>query len=171
MQKSNDRECKCPHCGASMIIHKQTLSRGLVQSLIKFKQAVLKHNRNSIHLDEIGLNQNQFNNFQKLRYFGLVAKFVDPETKKNVAGYWLLTKRGNLFLKNELAVPCSVYTFRNKIINREPIKLKVSEIVLSAEIPVWQERLDFPFDYADIMDIDELKVDSKGQIIMKDIFR
>lgn len=166
MQKSNDQDCKCPHCGASMMIHKQTLSKGLVKSLIKLKQAVFKFNRNSIHLDEIGLNQNQFNNFQKLRYFGLVAKYQDPDTKKNVAGYWLLTKRGNLFLKNELAVPCSVYTFRNKIVDRDKIKLMVSEIVLSAEIPYWQERADFPFDYADIMDIDELVVDSNGQGIM-----
>jgi hypothetical protein len=38
--------------------------------------------------------------------------------------------------------------------------------VLSAEIPYWQERLDFPFEYADLMDIEELKVDSNGQGLM-----
>lgn len=166
MQNSNDKDCKCPHCGASMVIHKQTLSKGLVRSLVKLKQAVIKYNRNSIHIDEIGLNQNEFNNFQKLRYFGLVAKFVDPETKKNVAGYWLLTKRGNLFLKSECAVSRAVFTFRNKIVDRENVKYMISEILDNADIPVWQERLDFPFDYADLMDIEELKVDSNGQALM-----
>lgn len=164
MQKSNEKDCKCPHCGASMLVHKHNLSKGVVKSLVKMKQAIFKFNRNSIHLEEIGLNtSSQFNNFQKLRYFGLIAKYEEPKSKKNLAGYWLLTKRGNQFLKGEIAVSRSVYTFRNKIVDRDQVKLMISEILSDPEIPEWQERLDFPFDYADLMDIEDMKVDANGQ--------
>jgi len=166
MQNSNDKNRKCPHCNASMIVHKERVSKGLVRSLIKLKQAVLKLDRNKIHLDEIGMNQKEYNNFQKLRYHGLVAKFVDPDTKKNVSGYWLLTRRGNQFLKNTLAVPGAVYTFRNKIIDKDVIKFTIAEILENNDVPTWDERLDFPFDFADLMDIEEIKTDANGQALI-----
>jgi predicted transcriptional regulator len=64
---------------------------------------------NEIVQKDLSLTKNDYNNFQKLRYHGLVAKV------KAKAGYWLITKRGGQFLRNEIAIPAGVKTFRNHV--------------------------------------------------------
>ena len=161
-RNKDGKDSKCPHCGANMFIHGHRLSKGLTNSLIKFKEAVIRNQKNSVHLQtELALTKNQYNNFQKLRYHGLVAKCTDPETKERISGYWLLTKRGNEFLKDLIAVPHTVYTFRNKIVDKHPERVKMSDILKDNDLPVWDK--DFICDYADIHDIEEIKWDNNGQ--------
>jgi hypothetical protein len=158
---------KCPHCGASMAIHGHRLSKGLVNGLIKLKTEVIKRNRNMIHFkDEMSLTKSEFCNFQKLRYHGLIAKYIDPTTDEHLAGYWLLTKRGNQFCKNEIALPASVFTFRNKIVSRSEDKVKLSDVLKNTELPYWDEASAFKVGYADLMDIEDIKFDSNGQGLM-----
>ena len=54
----------------------------------------------------------EYNNFQKLRFHGLVAHA--DENKKS--GYWLLTSRAGKFLRGEITIPKKVKTFRNRVI-------------------------------------------------------
>lgn len=106
---------KCPHCGANMKIWQQNLTQGLVEAFIVFSRTLKKIGKNEAHLQtDVNFSKNQYNNFQKLRYFGLVAK-VKKADGTHKSGYWLLTRKGLAFLRNEL--PCNkwVKTFRNAI--------------------------------------------------------
>jgi hypothetical protein len=132
--KPQKEQHSCPHCGASMQAYKHTLSSGLVSSLIKAIQFVHRVNKNEFHLqhDLTSLTKNEYNNFQKLRFHGLVAK-VDSK-----AGYWLITKRGGQFLRGEIAVPMHVVTFRNKVIERAEELIHIDEY--RGEVPEFQKE-------------------------------
>lgn len=159
-----DEICKCPYCGAKMSARYERLSKGLVLSLIKFKQQVIALNRNKIHLQEdLQLSKTAYANFQKLRYHGLCVKYVNPDTKQNELGYWLLTKRGNLFVKNMIELPLKVKVFRNKIIDKSDEYLYAQEILKDYALPMWDEKENFEYEYADIQDIEEIKFDVNGQ--------
>lgn len=162
--KKEEKSCKCPHCNANMIIHGHRISKGLSNALIKFRIQVLERNTNMIHLkNEVPLTKSEFTNFQKLRYHGLVAKYIDPVTKQHIAGYWLLTKRGNQFCKDQLSIPSIVYTFRNKIVDKHKVFVKLSEVLKGNDMPYWDVKEYFPFEFADIMDIEEVAFDMNGQ--------
>lgn len=87
--------------------HTHTLTPGLVETLKKFALGV-KEKGNKIHTRrDIVLDISQYNNFQKLKYWGLVAKHGEP-------GYWVLTRRGLQFLRGEINVPKKVLTEGNR---------------------------------------------------------
>lgn len=155
---------RCPHCNASMKMHWHALSKGLANTLVKFRKRVIELKRNKVHIkDEIAFTKSEFTNFQKLRYHGLVAKYIDPETKQHVAGYWLLTRRGNQFCKGLLAVPARVQTFRNKISDKAQELVKVSDVLSGADTPYWEEKDDFGYDFADVNDMESITFDMGGQ--------
>src|SRR5487761_378645 len=101
------REVKfCDHCGAKLTGRWEHLSPGLIDTLLKFATKVKEKNANMIHLqNDLNLTKNQYNNFQKLRYFGLVAKVKDPTKRKS--GYWALTRKAGNFLTGT-SIPRSV---------------------------------------------------------------
>lgn len=101
---------KCNNCGANMKMWWHMVTPGLVGDLMKSINFVKNANKNEFHLQkDLSLSKNDYNNFQKLRYHGLVTKV------KEKAGYWLITKRGGQFLRNEIEIPAGVKTFRNNI--------------------------------------------------------
>lgn len=156
-KKGPKNPCKCANCGASLRINTHRISKGLATTLAKFRDAVIKLDRNKIHLQkEIRLTKNQYANFQKLRYFGLVAKYIDKKTKQHEAGYWLLTRRGNLFCKNKLEISKTVSTFRNKISDRGDEKTFFNEIFKDGSAPFWDKKENFSFRFADVTDIEEM---------------
>lgn len=109
---------KCPHCGANMKIWKHALSLGLVLTFRKFGLAIKTKRVNDIDLQkEIELTKNEYNNFQKLRYFGLVHHVKDQDGNRK-AGRWLVTRNGWAFLRGDLQIPEYVRTFRNKIYDK-----------------------------------------------------
>ena len=113
---------KCEHCGANISSIEHSLSLGLVNSLRKFATAIKKKKINEAHLQkECGLSFTEHNNFQKLGYFGLVAK------KKGKSGYWVLTRNGGAFLRNELAIPKNVRTFRDFKIDESEKTVKIRD--------------------------------------------
>jgi hypothetical protein len=117
----------CPHCGASMESYWHSLTPGLVNTLIKFIESVKILGRNRVHLQtECELTKNEYNNFQKLSYFGLVAKCM--KDGKHESGYWLVTRNGGAFLRNELPIPRSVRTFRDRLEEKSIKTIKISEI-------------------------------------------
>ena len=117
----------CPNCGHSLPDdfiqvkpHGHNLSSGLVSTLSKFAHAVIESGKNNVHLTydmldpHLKLTHNEHANFQKLRFFGLVAKVRDSEGK-HIPGRWLLTRRGSQFLKGLESVPRRVITKKNRI--------------------------------------------------------
>jgi hypothetical protein len=128
----------CEHCHSQSSIYTHRLSPGIVNALIKFKQAVIHHDRNSIHtrLDMDGksfeLTKGEYGNWTMLRYHALVAK-----DDKAGAGYWLLTERGNQFLKGLRMVPLYVRTLNNHVLHDqdEPVvNVTIAQVIGSTPL-------------------------------------
>jgi hypothetical protein len=123
----------CANCGESMKIYWHNLSTGLVSCLIKAIEYVQKNHDNQFNLlTDLSLTKVQYNNFQKLRFHGLVAK-VD-----NKLGYWLITRRGGQFLRGEISVPTSVQTFRNKVTDHSEKKVSINDF--KGQFPYFQSE-------------------------------
>ena len=114
------------------------LTPGLVSVLIKCIQFVHAQGKNEFHLqDDLHLSVNAFSNFTKLRFHGLVAK-VDGKR-----GCWLITARGGQFLRGEIAVPASVKTFRNKVLEHSTDLIHINE--LKGKIPEFQKEYAYEY--------------------------
>lgn len=121
--KQNPENTKCPYCRANMKMFWHTLTPGLVSILIQCVEWVRNNNKNEFHLqNDLRLTVNQFSNFTKLRFHGLVAK-VDGKP-----GYWLITSRGGQFLRGEVAVPMKVLTFRNRVQRRSEELIHIKDL-------------------------------------------
>ena len=114
-----------------------TLSSGLVGTLRKFGN-VVKPNNNMIHLQKhLDLDKNEYNNFQKLQYFGLVAKLVfNGELRR---GHWAITEDGRKFLKHDISMPKRVETFRDRIVDRSTERVWISDFFGNLEEEYWQK--------------------------------
>ena len=111
----------CDHCGSKSTIYTHSLGKGLVLALLKFKRAVMDHDRNSIHTQRdmngrpYELSKTEYANWTMLRYHGLVTH--DDNKGK---GFWILTRRGNAFIKGE-PVPAKTRVLNNEVQHdREP---------------------------------------------------
>lgn len=124
---------RCEHCGAALRKYWKPITPGLVDILIKFRSAVVSNNRNRIHLlEDMSLNNVEYTNFQKLRYHGLVAKYKEKNEQGELVwqrGYWLLTRRGVQFLRNEIAIPHKVQTLRNRVVDHDARLVTVSDVI------------------------------------------
>jgi len=113
------------------------LSKGLVVTLRKFGLAVATKRRNKIHIrNDMVLDITENNNFQKLKYWGLVAK-CEVEGQ-HIAGYWLLTTRGSLFLKNEIDMPKRVSTQDNHLRDKSAEKVRITDFYQGYREEYWQ---------------------------------
>lgn len=153
MTNEHNSNLYCDHCGAKMLVQTHRLTPGIVHALRKFALAVFEKGKNEVHLTQdmtdprFCLTKNEYNNFQKLRYFALVAKVRESDgvIKK---GYWLLTRRGSLFLKNKTEVSISVKTYRNEV--RHDLEGEVKKVSIAKyknKIPEFQS--DFGFEILD----------------------
>lgn len=137
----HEEEKFCETCGARLMSHWERLTPGLVRSLVKFKAAIYTQNRNRIHYKrETTLNHSELSNFQKLRFHALVAKVYDAKGNREY-GYWLLTRRGNQFLKGEIAVPRRVRIFRNEVKEHDENRVMIGDVLKSAaSLPYFETR-------------------------------
>ena len=143
METQTEHNEKCPHCGANMKIWKHNLSMGLVKTFRQFGLAVKTKGKNDIDLqEEIELTKNQYNNFQKLRYFGLVHHVKDQDGNRK-AGRWLITRNGWAFLRGDVQMPEYVKTFRNEIWERAEVGKFVFEFDPFYTKEYFQKEFDF----------------------------
>ena len=130
--------CSC--CGGKVFEHSHSLSKGLVNTLIQVKKFVALTQKNKVHpIKDLLLSNYEYNNMQKLRYFGLIAHYTNPETKKMESGYWLLTRNGNKFLNGNLDMPMRVKTMKNKISGKSKERIFLSNVLTSEDIPYWDD--------------------------------
>ena len=155
----------CPHCNAKLKGRWENITKGQLNMLAKFREAITVKNENSIHLQsDVNFSKNEYANFQKLRYSGLVAKC-------EVSAYWLLTKRGAAFLRNEIFLPKGVLVFRNRIQKYHEDKVNLMAVLKNNE-PYWYKREDYVWETVDIIDFeidayDWIDFDKKGQGFLK----
>ena len=131
----------CEHCGASLKEWKHGLTSGLIRTFIKFCYALKKKGTNKIHLQsEVELTKNEYNNFQKLHYFGLVAKADET-------GYWLLTNLGEQFMRGEIGIEKFAISYRDRLVRREGEKVWLQQFYEKGKnaqpFEIWQR--DFAF--------------------------
>jgi hypothetical protein len=128
-------------------IFKHNLSVGLIIILTKFGDEVYRREKNKVHVQrDLSLSNTEFGNYQKLRYWGLIAKWKNAEGIHE-QGWWLLTHRGALFLRNKISVPKSVFTQDNHIVQRGEIygetglikEVKISDIWHEYAGEKWQQ--------------------------------
>jgi len=96
---------RCPTCRAKIVRYRHTMNRGLVEGLVALAEA-----GGEASLADLGLTRNQVDNFQKLRYWGLVEK-VHRDDGTRVAGVWRVTRAGYRFLVGD-CVSRVVWTYR-----------------------------------------------------------
>ena len=125
---------RCPYCDAKMVEHKHGLSKGLLRCLVKLAKA----GHGDQNLNDLGMNYSQQSNFQKLKYWGIVEK-ADPNCAKG--GEWRITERGWSFVKGEIALQKSVFTYRGAVVGYEGKKLLIEEITGG-----WKWRPDYARD-------------------------
>jgi hypothetical protein len=107
------------------MIHSHTLTPGLINTLKKFALAV-RNKGNKIHIrHDLTLDISENNNFQKLKYWGLVAKF--KMGNQHLSGYWVLTRLGSEFLKGQKDVAHKVFTEDNQKVNESKERINIKD--------------------------------------------
>lgn len=112
----------CPHCNAKMVEYKHGLSKALVEGLTRLANKGIR-----VNIKDLGLTRNQWDNFQKLRYWDLVEKANPNGNQKG--GWWMVTILGIQFLKHGIAIPKTVVTYRGSRIRFEGENVFVNQVV------------------------------------------
>lgn len=122
----------CPHCGAKIVEYRHALNTPLIRALAKLYQ-----HGDAVNLRELNLDRNEWDNFQKLKYWGLVYQ-VEVEGKRK-KGVWWLTLRGVEFIEGRLRIPKSVWTYRGRRKRFEGIEVSCSDFLETN----WRTRTDY----------------------------
>ena len=123
----------CEHCGAKMVEYKHGLSKKLCRAL-----AMVVTRSNSTEPQEIremGLDYSHRCNFQKLRYWGLVEKIGDKDSK---GGLWRVTERGMAFVMGKISCPRFAWTYRGDVVRHEGEPINITDISGG-----WKYRIDY----------------------------
>jgi len=119
---------RCQHCDAKIVEYKHNLTPGLVSGLIELSKA----GGGPINLKELGLTRNQWDNFQKMRYWGLVSKVGGDRT-----GVWEITSLGRDFVEGRTSCKKSVWTYRGATVRTDGKDTFITDLNLE---PYYQEQ-------------------------------
>lgn len=111
------KTCDC--CGARLVEYKHVLNAGLVDAFVE-----LSKHAEPTALTELDITRNQWTNFQKLRYWGLVEN-----TDK---GTWFVTKFGHYWMEGRVDVQREVWTFRGNRVRFSSNWVSFSDVYDSA---------------------------------------
>lgn len=128
----------CPHCHRPIMQNKQSFSRALADILMtaacEFPAEIPFHLQH-----DLLLTKSQYNNFQKLRYWGFVKKSYKADGSRN-AGKWELTSLVR-YIVNGKTFPKFKMTFNNKVVSASEEMIKLEDVIGSYDIPsVWSEK-------------------------------
>lgn len=139
----------CPTCDKPLNTRKITLSKGMARLLIKIKDRMIEHGKNDIDVG-VGswpeLSKSEYCNVSTLRYFGLLH-YVRDEEKKKVGGHWLLTRKGNQWLRGEAEVCAWVRVFNDRIVEKSPVLVSIGQVLKDSEVPEWPSKDEVIFGY------------------------
>jgi hypothetical protein len=100
-----NEQCKC--CGSQLTAYTHNLNAQLVQALRQLVDFYETSKRAANLQTDLKLDHNQYNNFQKLQYFGLAFRTPDG---------WLPEEYGIKFIYGEQAAPTTAATMGGKVI-------------------------------------------------------
>lgn len=136
LQSKIEEKEYCFACGHKISERKESLSRGLCNTLIKFYRQTGMEIWKTVHIRKHTVNGVRYfetaetTNFQKLQYWGLAR----PDRQK---GYWYLTDAGISFVTGRKAIPKFVLVRNNQIVGESPDKVLISDVT---EVPYWLEK-------------------------------
>ena len=114
----------CPTCGQPIMKHRHTFSRALAGILLIVANKY--GTRKPFHLQkDLDLTPNQYNNFQKLKYWDLV--FKHSVQGKRIGGYWFLTTKAQYFIRGLVEIPRYVVTFNNQVTERSEERINMGQ--------------------------------------------
>lgn len=123
----------CPTCGQKIVEYKHGLNKTLISCLWSLYRA-----GGLARLDKLRLDNTQFTNFQKLRYFRLVISTGQHNE-------WQITRDGVEFLQARKHVPKFVITRNARVIRQSDELVFVQEVKDCVEFRVsWQEQAGQP---------------------------
>jgi len=112
----------CPTCGASTKEHRHSLSRRLIEGL----EALDAAGGGPLALRLLGLDRSRWDNFQKMKHFGLVEQVYVGGRRQ--LGVWKVTDFGRQFLAGTVSVRKVVVTFRDKPIRFDGPTVSVQDL-------------------------------------------
>jgi hypothetical protein len=116
----------CPTCGAKMVEYRHHLNEPMIVALAKLRRA-----GSPVNLKTLDLTRNQWDNFQKLRYFDLVRQVaVDGKRKR---GVWEITPSGDAFLDGRALCYSSAWTYRGERVRWDGELVTVGSVVAGYE--------------------------------------
>lgn len=139
-------EMYCEHCGALMKEWWHRLTPGLIDLLFRSIQLVKQRNVNVIEKNQICRTVSEACNFNKLRYFGLIAKRRD-ENDHPIDGEFVLTINAGRFLRGEIEMPVRVKTYRNELKEKDSKTVSVKHFY--NKVPEFDRRSQFDFEIAE----------------------
>jgi len=101
------KQCGC--CGHLVTAYSHNINAQMVQALEQVVDYYMKYSKGCNLQKHLKLTKNQYNNFQKLQYFGVV---VNTETG------WIPTRLGVGFIRGEMAIMNPVATFGKEILGQ-----------------------------------------------------
>lgn len=123
----------CNHCGQKIKqAYKETLSKHKLTMLQTVARHVIATGVNDYDLKDMVHNHNDYTNFQKLRFHGLVHHVKDSAGNK-VRGHWLITRNGWAFLRGQIELPKYVLVRENSIVERSPELIHVKDVYRGSE--------------------------------------
>lgn len=124
----------CSACGQRIQqAHKETMNKNLLTGLQAAARNIISSGRNDFDLHELFSTYNLYNNFQKLRYFGMVHHVKDTHGNR-VRGHWLITRRGWAFLRGEVEAHKWVTIRGNHIVERSHETVSVRDVFYGADV-------------------------------------
>ena len=123
----------CPACGHKIVEYKHSINKTLVSCLAR-----LNAMGGRARLDKMQLDNTQFANFQKLRYFHLAI----PTNENNE---WQITEHGVWFLQGRIQISRSVCTRNANVIRESSDVVFINEIKDCVQYKTtWQQQAGQP---------------------------
>ncbi len=112
----------CEHCGATTVQYTHNMNIFLIEGLTALQNAGGVES-----IKNLGLDNNEWNNFQKLRYWDLISKHYEGD--RRISGVWAITQKGRDFLANLLKIDVRVLTYRGVRIKYQGDLVTAKEII------------------------------------------
>jgi len=115
----------CPHCGSKIQqSHKEILSKSKLDLLQVAAKHVIQAGAKDFKKKDVGdfaENPSNYNNFQKLRYHGLIAQ-------TDLRDHWVITRNAWAFLRGDKELPKFVLVRNNHIVDRSPELISAKDV-------------------------------------------
>lgn len=113
----------CPNCGSKMVSYRHRLTEPIARALLRLHQA----GGGPVNLRELQLTRNQWDNFQKLRYFSLVRQHYNAGVRAR--GVWEITDLGRQFVRNATTIRSTAVTYRGQTVALEGDAISIGDAI------------------------------------------